>query len=563
MARKELQLRLELESRLKTRLESRLQSKRSTIPIATCVVAMLLRAAPVGAQGWPLPARTPNTPVPCPSGSVCAGRSIAPYPPPLQFLAVWLDSTSVRDWQLKPRTLRARLLRIDPQHDRVYEIQGGSVIAAYKLSRLADRMAAGEPLQSMWRPQGAGERFLAWDGGGWDVLTQPQCDNDVPAPGCLVLHNTDGNDRVQDLDFDDRGYVYVSADPFGWIILRYDGLSFRNVWQDYPSTVSPNRVFSFRAGARYYVVAGYSASAALYDVTNVAAPVRVRDLPGVDEWAKVGTDRLAFISGGRLMVTTAAALAQGTPATIIKPSLGAMTSVTVSGAGFVATARYGGDPAQVWIEGAGWGTLTPGLRYQSGPWIRCSPYYCIVHGDEQDAWTMRLFRPIGGSLVPIPINTGTRPAFVLLYHNTNLAAASGYAAPGLAGEPADMAFVPHGGRTLMLTALSGLGVGWYLDGSAPGPAVPQPQPQPQPAPVTPPAPAPTTPPPCPPSCPAGSQCVPAPQPPTPTPAPQPPAPVPAPVTPPVVQPQPTGSPCDGRTALPRGCVCDRGRLLCR
>lgn len=499
---------------------------------------LLFLSAPAIGQNWPKPSTQINTPVPCPVGSPCAGRSIAPYAAPLEYAGRWGDSTECGDnGQPNPRIRRFRTMRLDSARDLLWQIQG-SQLAVYKLSTFVQRLVAGEQLlagQARGNPL-CSERFLGVIAN-WNAIRGED-------PG----FNVHAQDQLLDFDTDDRGYVYAARDPQAWIVLRFNAAgpspSLDVVSQDWPQTSYPSHTVAFRSGTRYYLAAGSAATGMLYDVTNPSAPARVRPLAGFEDWAKVG-DRIAFVSGGRLVMTSAAALAQGLAvAPITAPAGVAVTSVTVSGGGFVAAARAGGEPVQVWIEGSGW--IGTGLRYLSGPAIRCNAYYCAMHGDETTGFNLRLFRLAAGSLAPVPLlSSGDRQAFALLYHNVNLAAASGYAASGRAGEPADIAFTAYGGRTVMLDALGSLADAWYIDGAAPAP-VPVPAPQPPPAPAPPSTAPPAS------ACPPGCMCVcpPIQQPSPPVVTPQPKPPTPAPQAP-------------GCGILPPNCYCINNQVMCR
>src|SRR5207302_11066990 len=87
-----------------------------------------------------------------------------------------------------------------------------------------------------------------------------KCIDGVPnqPPGCWVINNTDGQDRLFGFDFDDRGYVYVAYNPYGWGILKdSQGALLQSVFQqntDTPGILTPNRVISVKTGSGYFLI---------------------------------------------------------------------------------------------------------------------------------------------------------------------------------------------------------------------------------------------------------------------------------------------------------------------
>ncbi len=97
---------------------------RHSIKLLLFVVVAPLAVSSALAQGWPFPAKTPNTPVKCPATAVpCAkgpDKLTAAYSDPIKtFTGRFLDSQSTKEWQNNPRrSLRARLSRIAPEFNR-------------------------------------------------------------------------------------------------------------------------------------------------------------------------------------------------------------------------------------------------------------------------------------------------------------------------------------------------------------------------------------------------------------------------------------------------------------
>jgi hypothetical protein len=143
----------------------------------------------------------------------------------------------------------------------------------------------------------------------------------------------DGQERLGDFDFDDRGFIYLAYQEFGWGIVQdkgeQGGQHFAKVVQVIgrdnpelpPTGIFPRVIIALRSGSKYFAVVSDSFSAtktAIYDVTNPAAPgaARVRSgaANGISAWAKSNDGQfLAVLNGdAKLRVYTADAYVQGT-----------------------------------------------------------------------------------------------------------------------------------------------------------------------------------------------------------------------------------------------------------
>src|SRR5207247_8376235 len=101
-------------------------------------------------QGWPLPSKSQNTTVPCPASSLaCAGKEnllTVGYSDPIKtFVGRYLDSQATKEYQFPLRTLRARLVRVAPELNRIYMIQGSTAVG-YDLPSFFSRLTAGEAM---------------------------------------------------------------------------------------------------------------------------------------------------------------------------------------------------------------------------------------------------------------------------------------------------------------------------------------------------------------------------------------------------------------------------------
>jgi len=187
------------------------------------VLLHLSVAVAVFGQSWTLPSKSPNTEVPCtlcvgPSNGLTNGKTVGYASPIATFAGRFLDSQATNDIQYPIRTLRAGKLVISADGRRLYMIMGG-VAMVYDTASFLSRLNSSEaliPVTSIpinvqnYRP-GSPEVFLRADryfnaewGGGW---TTPF---------------VDGQARLNDMDVDDQGYVYLSHFVFGWGIVKDD-----------------------------------------------------------------------------------------------------------------------------------------------------------------------------------------------------------------------------------------------------------------------------------------------------------------------------------------------------
>jgi hypothetical protein len=167
------------------------------------------------AQGWAVPAKTPDTPVSC---AACPGldptsMTIGYHAPIATFTGRFLDSTNTSEWFAPFRTARAYMVLVRPDIDRIYFRYGNGTVVAYSLSRFFTRLEAGEPLLFPISPRpgnrgSSPEVFLNWD------------DWFNPEISSWKTFNIDGGTRMTGFDVDDKGYVYVASTIFGWGIVK-------------------------------------------------------------------------------------------------------------------------------------------------------------------------------------------------------------------------------------------------------------------------------------------------------------------------------------------------------
>jgi PKD repeat protein len=250
------------------------------------VVAAFLIVVPAAAQNYPMP-----TKVGAPLATV-DGKPLYPYSSPfVNHTGRFLDSVYVTDQHINPRTMRAHGLSVSPETGKVYARIGAHFVS-WNLSTFFTQ-DLGKPLSSTLIRQRKDlfEQYLPWTahvypeeaGSGWDAYLW------------------DGQDRLYDYAWDDRGYAYVAYAPWGWGIVEEKSLKLVRQVKE-----SSEVITTFKASGRYYVVSsviGFQSS--VWDVTQPTNPVAVRTLPfGVNSvvTAKIGGNdvvgMVANIKGG-------------------------------------------------------------------------------------------------------------------------------------------------------------------------------------------------------------------------------------------------------------------------
>jgi PKD repeat protein len=185
------------------------------------------------------------------------------------FVGRALDSHDTQQLQNNPmRTLTAYRVRIDPGHNRLYALVGSAVMA-YDLSRFFNRLEASEPLVALaGRPGQFAERYLLPDCGQFYAEHSQE----------WVAPVTDGQNRLFDLAFDDRGIVYPAYSTFGWGALRATAGGLENVFQIPTNDATGDpivfNVLPVKFGGEYFVIASpESGPSALYFVGTASTLV--------------------------------------------------------------------------------------------------------------------------------------------------------------------------------------------------------------------------------------------------------------------------------------------------
>jgi PKD repeat protein len=304
------------------------------------VSSILVAVAPTAmAQVYPLPGKSSNAPVLCTScegknvhGQTNTGLKTWPYSSPLvNHTGRIVNSVYTGDVMSGAnygfRTARAKIVRIAKTQrggapPRAY-IMIGSAMGAYSLDRFFTTTLPGglKPITDFFTTAGRGddpnEKIATWD-----AYVYPEQNAEE-----WTIRSGDGQDRMYDFDFDDRGYVYLAFGQYlGFGIVRDDGITNGNqmprVAQVLTSPIDPETVITLKVGSTYYAVLASPTGRATYNVTDPANPTLGAKRPasdtdtrvyGVLTWAKdEARQRVAITTlEGKIEIYDYATLATG------------------------------------------------------------------------------------------------------------------------------------------------------------------------------------------------------------------------------------------------------------
>lgn len=285
---------------------------------AALAVLLLFTAFPAGAQTYPMPGSAADAPVYCTGclytnawGELNAGLKTYPYSAPFKaHVGRVVDSNATNSYQnIGFRTARAGLIRIAPSSRgtapaRVY-MGIGEAIAGYRYDTFfTTQLPSGMvPISNLMSGVGGVGRNPVEQVLPWGTYLYPE-----KSGSGWIVPLLDGNKRLFDFDFDDRGYVYGAYYIFGWGIVRDEGsnsgAAMPKVVQVYgqnesdsavddTTDVTPKVIVSIKTGGRYYAAVSNSDTPsryALWDVTNPSSPTLEANRVGYDrgfvKWAK-------------------------------------------------------------------------------------------------------------------------------------------------------------------------------------------------------------------------------------------------------------------------------------
>jgi len=275
-------------------------------------IVLLMVATAAFAQNYPLPGSSSEAPRLCtgcprtnPSGQSNDGLKTWPYSLPIKaFVGRYVDSVNTSDWQGPFRTARAARIVVAPTQrgsapPRIY-IQIGSALTATSLSNFFTTTLTGG-LKTITDGFGISQHPLTNE-----LALKPDA-YVYPEAGGWRTPNVDGQDRLFEFDYDDRGYVYVAYSVFGWGIVKDTGTGLelqQQILENIPSNMTAKGMVSVKAGSEYYALLYNPESpgvVAIYNVTNPTATLATPGLTNRRNQAIASAakspagDRLAFV----------------------------------------------------------------------------------------------------------------------------------------------------------------------------------------------------------------------------------------------------------------------------
>ncbi|MDP9192469.1 MAG: IPT/TIG domain-containing protein [Acidobacteriota bacterium] len=438
-------------------------------------VLLLSIAASVSAQNHPMPGAVPDPPVICTGcpgtnsvGEPNDGQPTFPYDTPLSLhTGRYVDSSNTLSYQGPVRTVRSGIVRVAPSGSNRIYLALGAMVGAYTLDtffdgKLATPMVAlnkvigispnaRSPLEKLAKPD---QFFYAESGSsGWTT----------PA--------FDGQDRLGDLDADDRGYLYIGTLGFGWGVATdpagADGSHLPYVVQVLQGHGYVPYLMSLRSGANYFVYySNGDTESTLYDVTTPASPVfggkRTGYTKSIRAWSKYEAgQRVALINldGHARIYNYADLIANGAPLADLTPPSGksfADLSFDDDGNLWLAetTNSISSNVLRRETPSGDTYTTTPfdvyGATAFSPRKIHASGDYIAVAGQITGSSDLRLLKVVGGS----PQLQDTAGFVEKYYHR----APSGYADPNFISTLATgVRIVTQDGKTYLFYSAFGLG----------------------------------------------------------------------------------------------------------
>lgn len=487
-------------------------------------------AGSLSAQLHPLPGSKSEPSVLCiscpgtnSSGQLNAGLPTYPYGPPLKdFVGRYVDSSNTAQFQhIGFRTARAGRIRTaattrGSAPPRMY-VAIGEAVGAYTLdkffaTKLPGGMVSVGTVKTGQQVGGFGrtplEKILMWDG-----FLYPEAKDakwHVPFQ--------DGQTRLFDFDFDDRGYLYAAEGIFGWGIVKDDGRTDAthfpkvvqmidggldplcsdpdNLPEDYPTVpqcqahyvaiypntlddrgaiAKPTVMVALHSGTRYYAMTSDQVrTRVIYDVTDPLTPRKIALLSesrqAIRKWSRDDdSHRIAIIGGDNsLYIWDYADFASGTgsPVAEYKNATFADISFDEQGNLWAAEAKN-----KIWkLTPSGGGTYTTNVYtpYNTGTFevdvMHAAAGHVVVAGTDRSggrnggaAFDVRLFKVDAAGLQLVD----TDKFFQRYYHE----APTGYAEPSQYTTPQlGVQLVKSNNKTYLMYSSFGLGDVFEIEG---------------------------------------------------------------------------------------------------
>jgi PKD repeat protein len=369
------------------------------------------------AQGWAVPAKTPETLVSCAScpGQAANSLTVGYKSPIASFAGRFIDSTQTSEWFGPVRAIRA--WQVNVANNRIYVRASNGAIASYAMESFIQRLESNEPMM-LATQMGVGSRFgfQRFPPGVEEFL---RWDSHVHPEGGLSswqTKNLDGGERVKGWDVDDEGYVYVAATVFGWGVHK-DNAPAPGSFQPMPMQKQfPNEAASvalaLHYGARTYVLLG----ATTYDVTNRSNPIKLSSAPRIpfQAAAKTAANDFAMVvdfAGAAKVYPASALINGGSPVLTLD---GAFSGAATDGTNFYTVKRTPGKSTIVSVVRTGNSYTAvehPNVHVGvSGSSIRYGAGYLTITGlDAENAWDLNIFSVDGTTPTEVPVlaHTGT------------------------------------------------------------------------------------------------------------------------------------------------------------
>lgn len=463
------------------------------------LVAVLAVASPSFAQNYPLPKKVGQAPSICTeckslnsAGEPNEGKPTWQFNDPLsEFAGRVVDSQGTQNIQHQGhRTLRAGIVRTayssrGSAPPRVYAYIGLGTFGAYSLDTFAATLKA-PPVTVVTVNGGAvGLRNKKPETVAKpDAIVYPE----APRSPWLVPF-VDSTERLKDFDFDDRGYVYLAYDIFGWGIVKDSGETGVATLPLVPGSqilgdMQPDRIISLKSNNKYYVAVSWTASTLLgrriYDVTDPKAPELVGQTTGtatkstvIQEWSRDDNAKAVAViaADGDLRIYDYDAYVRNDAPIEAVTAANEFVSLSFDDKGvlWAIEAPVGTGPAKIHkFTPANGGysetILTPFPEWFDPVKMHARNGYVAAVGKVKRGQNSRInafiFKMEGNGLTHLD----TGDFFLKYYH----AAPSGFAQPeGYTSSPQDIHILKMGTKVYLMYMVYGLGDVFQLEGSGP------------------------------------------------------------------------------------------------
>ena len=464
------------------------------------LVAVLAVASPSIAQNYPQPTKVGTAQsicVECKSlnsvGEPNLDKPTWQFDDPLSaFAGRVVDSQGTQNIQHQGhRTLRAGLVRTaysarGSAPARVYAYIGLGTFGAYSLDTFATTLK--NPMVTVVTVNGGP---VALRNKKPETVAKPDAIvyPEAPRSGWQVPF-VDSTERLKDFDFDDRGYVYLAYDIFGWAIVKDSGetgIATLPIVQgsQQVNDMQPDKIISIKSNNKYYVATSWSRSTLLgrqiWDVTDPKAPDLVGQTSGangkttvIKEWAKDDNAKVVAViaADGILRIYGYDAYVRNDAPMEMVEGTRDFVSVSFDDKGVLwaiepPASNSGATKVHRFTPSAGGYTetiLTPFPEWFDPVKIHARNGYVAAVGMVKRGPNSRpngfIFKVDTNGLT----NLDTGDFFLKYYH----AAPSGFAQPeGYTSSPQDIHILKMGTKVYLMYMVYGLGDVFQLEGSGP------------------------------------------------------------------------------------------------